>query len=281
MEHALKSLKKTENPLVPPSYETTSNVLHNLRNTLNPVVREQDMIRQICSSMPVRQIERAIGELQKENLSPERRQKVNEFLLASLDLMKSLQQQIHQQLDNLERSTYMAEILMDKYEKSAGDRPDHYEEVNMKSLIREAISLNPAVSHGFADIPVYASIADGLTCIGNRTALLEIFSNLLINSYAAVSEAEVSPGEITFSCDEEIVQNKHYMHVRMYDNGIGIHPDNLERIFERGFSTKNSKSSGIGLYCCVKEVLELNGRIYAQSEGIGKGACMHVLIPKK
>ena len=56
--------------------------------------------------------------------------------------------------------------------------------------------------------------------------------------------------------------------------------DILEHIFERGFSTKQEGSSGIGLHWCANTISSMNGKIYAESEGKGKGACLHLVFPK-
>ncbi|MCP4400765.1 MAG: hypothetical protein GY801_26120 [bacterium] len=60
----------------------------------------------------------------------------------------------------------------------------------------------------------------------------------------------------------------------------GLDADTLERIFQRGFSTKQEGASGIGLHWCANTISSMHGKIYAESEGKGKGACMHLLLPK-
>jgi len=64
------------------------------------------------------------------------------------------------------------------------------------------------------------------------------------------------------------------------DDGEGIAPDDLHRIFDRGFTTKRKGAWGIGLHWCANTMVAMNGRLYAESEGIGHGACFHLLFPK-
>jgi signal transduction histidine kinase len=64
------------------------------------------------------------------------------------------------------------------------------------------------------------------------------------------------------------------------DDGGGIAPENLERLFDKGFSTKSRNTNfGIGLHWCANALRALGGRIWASSEGPGCGATLHVIVP--
>ncbi|HUJ52287.1 MAG TPA: hypothetical protein VLX08_01915, partial [Steroidobacteraceae bacterium] len=55
---------------------------------------------------------------------------------------------------------------------------------------------------------------------------------------------------------------------------------NLERVFEKGFSTKSPETNhGIGLHWCANAIGALGGRIWAASDGPGRGASLHLLVP--
>ncbi|HLK71820.1 MAG TPA: ATP-binding protein, partial [Steroidobacteraceae bacterium] len=63
-------------------------------------------------------------------------------------------------------------------------------------------------------------------------------------------------------------------------DGVGISAQNLTRIFEKGFSTKSPETNhGIGLHWCANAINALGGRIWADSDGPGSGASMHLLVP--
>ena len=64
------------------------------------------------------------------------------------------------------------------------------------------------------------------------------------------------------------------------DNGCGILKENLKRIFERGYSSKGGETSGIGLHWCANTMSSLRGRLYADSQGVKKGATIHLHIPQ-
>ena len=66
------------------------------------------------------------------------------------------------------------------------------------------------------------------------------------------------------------------------DQGKGISPENLEKIFEPFFRESdakyNKKSMGLGLTICKKIVDNLGGSIYVKTE-TGKGSCFTFTIP--
>ena len=68
--------------------------------------------------------------------------------------------------------------------------------------------------------------------------------------------------------------------VLVSDNGVGIAHGNLERVFDQGFSTKSRDTNyGIGLHWCANAISAMGGRIWAVSDGPGRGASMHLMLP--
>jgi len=69
--------------------------------------------------------------------------------------------------------------------------------------------------------------------------------------------------------------------IEVNDNGLGIEPEYIERVFEMYFrASEYSKGNGLGLYIVKKTVQKLNGRIELQSEP-GKGTTVCVFFPQR
>ena len=68
------------------------------------------------------------------------------------------------------------------------------------------------------------------------------------------------------------------------DTGIGIRPEDLPRVFEKGFTGHNgredNRSTGIGLYLCVKIMKKLNHEITIESTP-GKGTKVYLFLGRK
>jgi signal transduction histidine kinase/FixJ family two-component response regulator len=64
------------------------------------------------------------------------------------------------------------------------------------------------------------------------------------------------------------------------DNGVGMQPDTLARLFSVFFSTKGSRGTGLGLFIAKKAVDQHGGRIGAVSEP-GQGSTFRIWIPRE
>ncbi len=68
------------------------------------------------------------------------------------------------------------------------------------------------------------------------------------------------------------------LEIAVEDNGCGVEPHNLEKIFQLGFTTK-AEGHGLGLHFSACAALELHGKLTARSEGIGHGAQFLLELP--
>jgi signal transduction histidine kinase len=106
---------------------------------------------------------------------------------------------------------------------------------------------------------------------GDETMLSGVFENLFDNAVQAMQRK----GELHLSTlvDEECVE------VLVRDNGCGMSPAFLNEQVFRLFSTSKTDGLGIGLYLSKRIVETHHGRIWAESEGEGKGCTFHVRLP--
>ncbi len=93
--------------------------------------------------------------------------------------------------------------------------------------------------------------------------------NMLVNAAQAIEDK----GKITITTRTK----GNHITIAFTDTGVGINPDNLEKIFDPGFTTKGvGVGSGLGLPICFKIVKEHGGRIDVDSE-LGKGTTFTVI----
>ncbi|WP_259320346.1 ATP-binding protein, partial [Phocaeicola vulgatus] len=84
--------------------------------------------------------------------------------------------------------------------------------------------------------------------------------------------ANIQEGRSLFCGDYELFRlEKHLFFLSVCDNGSGILPEVLDKIFVPFFTTKPT-GSGIGLSLC-KQIMNLHGGSISASSEIGKGSC--------
>jgi signal transduction histidine kinase len=123
---------------------------------------------------------------------------------------------------------------------------------------------------------VYAPSADLPKAMADSDRLKEVMVNLVGNSIKYMG----GPGKVTISHE---VQGKNLV-TRIADTGLGMSKEAQAKLFEKFYrvqteKTQNIQGTGLGLFI-VKEIVEkMNGRIWAESEGEGKGSTFSFSLP--
>jgi len=109
----------------------------------------------------------------------------------------------------------------------------------------------------------------------NEARLGQVFLNLLVNAAQAMPEGLAERNEICVSTSfdgERVV-------VEVSDTGAGISPENIGRIFDAFFTTKEvGVGTGLGLAICQRIIADMDGELTVESEK-GKGTTFRVAIP--
>jgi two-component system sensor histidine kinase SenX3 len=151
--------------------------------------------------------------------------------------------------------------------------------VDMSALANECVDLALARHHLQRNAIVLESHDEGpLMVRGDAEELRTVLSNLLDNAvkYSAdivrITVAVAAPSPDT-------------VWVRVQDRGVGIPRKQLKRIFRRFYRVqtrgfKQVKGTGLGLYIVRSIARAHGGRVFAQSEGEGRGATFTLELPR-
>jgi two-component system NtrC family sensor kinase len=105
---------------------------------------------------------------------------------------------------------------------------------------------------------------------GDMRQLEQVFLNLVLNARDAM------PGGGRLAV--ETYAGEHSVHIRFADTGVGIREDQISRIFEPYFTTKEDRGTGLGLAICQRIVTQHGGKISVSSR-LGEGAVFILHLP--
>jgi signal transduction histidine kinase len=109
----------------------------------------------------------------------------------------------------------------------------------------------------------------------DRNKMMLILVNLIRNAKYACDESGRGEKCITLRTQ---LDSQGRAQVSVGDNGVGISPENLGRIFEHGFTTRAS-GHGFGLHSSALAAAEMGGSLSVQSDGPGRGATFTIELP--
>jgi two-component system, NtrC family, sensor kinase len=284
LDRMVARVAESRTRLVDQSYEAgfaelAKGVLHNLGNAMTPIGVRLASLRERLRAAPADDAEQAVAELQAGVADAQRGADLEQFLrLACRQLVGT----VRSAQADVELMTRQASVIQSALtEQLHSARNEHViEPVRLTELVAQSLEIVPDSWRQRLAVDT----DDNLRTLGvvrvARTVLRLILQNLIINAAEAVREAGKERGVLRVSAEITREAERQQLHLQLKDDGVGIPEQNLERVFEKGFSTKSPQTNhGIGLHWCANAINALGGRIWAASEGPGRGASMHLLVP--
>jgi len=264
--------------------ELAKGVLHNLGNAMTPLGVRLSKLGDRLRNAPAGDVDLAFAELAKENQASlgrptARRADLEEFLrLACRELAASVKD-AQSDVDVVQRQAAIVQTALSELMRSTQN--EHViESVRLPDLVAQTLEIVPDICRQRLIVDTDESLRKVGAVQVARTVLRLILQNLIINAADAVRDAGRDKGVLHFAAEIISYTDSDQLHLHCKDDGVGIAPDNLQRVFDKGFSTKSRETNyGIGLHWCANAIGALGGRIWAASDGPGLGASMHLMLP--
>ncbi len=259
--------------------EQARGVLHNIGNAMTPLGVRLQTLQARLRAAPTEDVELAVTELGKASADPARRADLIEFLrLASGELSAEIRQ-ADNELSVMQRQTAVVQTALTEQMRSSPGEPV-LEAVRLPELVAQSLEIVPDACRQRLTIELDPSLQAAGALRAPRMVLRLVLQNLIINAAEAITADQAAGATLHIGAEITDGENGSQLYLYCRDNAGGISPENLERIFEKRFSTKSAKTnSGMGLHWCANALGALRGRIWATSDGPGKGATLHVIVP--
>ncbi len=300
-DRMVANLAVTRRQLVDQSFqagfaEQAKGVLHNIGNAMTPLGVKLRSLEAHLRAAPVADLERAVTELaaaepaaaepaaaQASAFAPSleraRRADLLEFLRLGCGEVRATVRGALEDLAVMSRQTGIVQATLAEQMRPA--QSGHViEPVMLPDLIAQSLDIVPDSSRQRLHVDADASLQRvGVVAVA-RSVLRLVLQNLIINAADAVRDAGKERGVLRVAAEIVGENGRDQLHLYCQDDGVGIAPEQLQRVFEQGYTTKSRETnSGIGLHWCANVVASLGGRIWAVSEGRGFGASMHLILP--
>jgi len=198
-------------------------------------------------------------------------------LVESLPSAENSSERIHlaslasEALDGTER---IRRVVRDLRLLSRSREQDQLESIDIHYVLGDALKLaehvlkhRARVQEDYGDVPRVKA---------ESQRLVQVFVNLLVNAAQAIPEEQPDRGTITVRTRRSDTGRAV---IEISDNGVGIAPQHIVRIFEPYYTTKTQgEGTGLGLFVSLGILRGFGGDIEVESE-LGKGTTMRVSLP--
>lgn len=281
---AEEKLEKLHNQLLNASREAgmaeiATSVLHNVGNVLNSVNVSSTLIAERARGSKVTSVSR-LAQLIRDHetdlgnfiLNDARGKQIPGFLVELASTLERERNEITNEIASLESNVaHIKEIvsMQQNYAKSLGVK----EVLNVADLVEDAIRMNNGAMgrHRVKLVREFSQVPPILT---DKHKVLQILINLIRNAKYACDDSGREDKQITL----RVVNGEGSIKISVIDNGIGISPENLTRIFSHGFTTRKD-GHGFGLHSGSIAAREMGGDLFVSSAGTGQGATFTLVVP--
>jgi PAS domain S-box-containing protein len=264
--------------------EIANNVLHNVGNVLNSVNVSAGVVTQMVRESKGQGLASVVkllgeegGELGQLFSQNEKAIALRGYLAKLVTALAAEKEAIAKELDSLIKSIdHINEIVA--AQQSYSGSTTVAEPVQISELLEDALRIN-AGSIDRHQITVVREYAQLPMLLLDKHLVLQVLVNLIGNAGQAM---QALPGrshqlklrtEVGAAADEE-----RRLRICVEDNGEGIAPEHLSKLFTHGFTTRKS-GHGFGLHSCALAAKEMRGAVAAHSQGSGHGALFTLELP--
>lgn len=260
--------------------EVATGVLHNVGNVLNSVNVAAGVLSDRLNhskSSGVSKLSRLLAERQGDIghflSADERGRQVPAYLQQLSEHLEKEQADMRKELHDLMMNVeHIKEIVatQQNYARVLGVA----EVVHLSEVMEDAIKIHCGAyeRHGIKLVREYDSVPQ--TAV-DKHKVMQIIINFLANAKYACDAGKKTEKTVAVRI-KRVKEDR--VKLEVADNGIGITPENLKRVFSQGFTTRKG-GHGFGLHSGALAAKELGGNVSAESAGVGQGATFSLELP--
>ena len=250
--------------------EISSNTLHNIGNVLNNLTISGQTAENLLNQINLERLADVAKMLETfSQVQQDAKGKlISPYLLKVKENLGEGVQEVATAIQSSLKKLQMAREAISIQHKTM--RSGKKEWFSLAGLVQEAFSLHRV---HITRKEIAYTIDDPHNCKAyfHRTTLLHIMINLVKNAIEATYRSQERKIHVVIDKKDESIE------LSFTDTGMGITAEAKEKLFSHGFTTKHD-GNGFGLNFCRHALEKEGGKISAESEGEGKGACFKITL---
>ena len=178
----------------------------------------------------------------------------------------------NKELEIIEQNVRLCRDLLTMWQSYGSVEAAPHKPISVSEIVREVVASVGAMAKD-TGVELKCDVTDdGCSLTGDAVQITRAIQNVIINAIQASTE---NNGTVEVTC----IRKDFYVDVRVADTGCGIAPEQIAKIFDPYFTTKQGKSgTGLGLYITKKVVDDHSGSIKVDSTP-GAGTTITIRLP--
>ena len=260
--------------------EVASSVLHNVGNVLNSVNISSTVMSDNVRNSKLANLSKVAGMIREHRndlatflTSDPKGKQLPDYLNQLAEHLGTEQKSTLCELESLSKNIEHIKDIVTMQQSYA--RASSIEEaLEVTDLVEDALRMNEGalVRH---DVRVVREYAQMPPLRADKHKVLQILVNLIRNAKYALDEGGRSDKRLTVRVR---MNGQDRVQMEVDDDGIGIAPEIMPRIFEHGFTTRK-EGHGFGLHGSILTAKGMGGSLNVRSDGLGKGAAFTLELP--
>ena len=277
-------LEKAHHQLIESSHragmaEVATGILHNVGNVLNSVNVSSTCVAENVRKSKVSQLFKVVELLRQHEADPSafitsdpQGKQLSGYLAQLAEYLVGEQSDTLKELGHLQKNIeHIKDIvaMQQNYATVSGAT----QIVQLSELVEDALRMNASALERH-HVQAFREFADLPLITVEKHKVLQILVNLIRNAKDACERTARTDKRLTV----RVVNGGGRVKISVTDNGDGIAPENLTRIFNHGFTTRKD-GHGFGLHSGMRAAKEMGGSLTLHSDGPGKGATFTLELP--
>ena len=270
--------------------EIATGVLHNVGNVMNSVNVTADMLYQKLRKRVHGELEAAVQLLgeHRDDLPSFIQSEQGQHFLPFLSQLQANASDLMDEVQSLRSNIEHVNSVVAAQQAFATTAGVH-SIINLAEVIDAAIQITSETfrRHKIAVVREYQINPEMLI---DKQTMIQILVNLLRNAKHAIEDLSNAKTESNSLGDLETIErsvvvkirphSQHEVAIEVTDSGIGISSEDIEKVFQHGFTTRKQRGGhGFGLHYSYFAVEELGGKLEAHSNGLRQGATFLAILP--